>query len=342
MLTRSEIREMLLARGAEQEEIFTEARRLRDQHLGAAVVLRGVVEVTNVCRVNCDYCPMRRDNTPDNDRYFMDVDEILERARRIRDAGIDVILLQGGETPRGASIVAQAIPAIRELFGGRVEVLLNLGNMTRAQYERLRQAGATSYILKHETSDARLHSRLRHESLDERLRCLRDLLSLGYKVGTGLISGLPGQSLESIVDDIELAGEFGVHMCSVSPFVPAPDTPLHLSPAGSVDLALNTLACLRISYPHLLIPSVSALEKTSSGGQSRGLAAGANVMTVNFTGDAERERYLIYGRERFVVKMGHVRELIQSADMIARGSVFLDGPARVAVSDVDSRSRVHR
>ncbi|WP_290055709.1 biotin synthase BioB [Amycolatopsis solani] len=315
---------MLLARGPEQEEVFARARQAREESFGATVVLRGVIEVTNVCRVNCDYCPMRRDNTRGNDRYFMSADEILERAVRIKDAGIDIILLQGGETPRELAAVEEAVPRIKELFGGRAEVLLNLGNMRKDQYARLREAGATSYILKHETSDPRLHRELRHESLDERLRCLRDLLDLGYKVGTGLISDLPGQSLDSVVDDIELAGELGVHMCSVSPFVPAPDTPLQLRLPGSVDLALNVLACLRISYPELLIPSVSALEKTSTGGQSRGLAAGANVMTVNFTGDSDRHRYLIYGKDRFVVKMQHVQELVRAAGLEVRGSVFLD------------------
>lgn len=322
-LTRSEIRTALHARKSEQEELFAEARRLRDERFGPTVVLRGVVEVTNVCRVNCDYCPMRRDNTRENDRYFMTADQILERARVIRDAGIDVILLQGGETPRQVGPIEEALPRIVELFDGRVEVLLNLGNLRTEQYQRLKDAGAVSYILKHETSDPDLHQAMRHESLEERLRCMRDLLSLGYKVGTGLISDLPGQTLESIIDDIELAGELGAHMCSVSPFVPAPDTPLHLSPPGSVDLALNVLATLRICYPGLLIPSVSALEKNSAGGQSRGLAAGANVMTVNFTGDADLQRYLIYGKERFVVKMQHIQEIVRSAGLKTRGSVFL-------------------
>jgi biotin synthase len=291
--------------------------------------LRGVVETTNVCRVDCDYCPMRRGNTAANDRYFLSAEEIVAGARLIRDAGIDVVLLQGGETRRGSKIVETALPMIRELFGGRVEILLNLGNLSREQYAALRAAGATSYILKHETSDPQLHRAIRHESLDTRLECLRNLLELGYRVGTGLISGLPGQPLDSIVDDIELAGDLGVHMCSVSPFVPAPDTPLRSAAAGSLDLALNALACLRICYPHLLIPSVSALEKTSAGGQASGFAAGANVMTVNFTGADDRHRYLIYGKDRFVVKMQHARNVIAVAGLQSRGSVFLDqlGPA---------------
>ncbi|MEU5049079.1 radical SAM protein [Streptomyces sp. NPDC021096] len=324
MLTRSEIRTYLTATGPAQEELFAKARQLREEHFGPTVILRGVIEVTNVCRVNCDYCPMRRDNTRDNDRYFMSSNDILERAGAIQKAGIDIILLQGGETPRNLAAIEDVIPRIRELFDGRVEILLNLGNMRRGQYEHLRNLGATSYILKHETSDPRLHETMRHESLDDRLQCVRDLLDLGYRVGTGLISSLPGQTLDSIVDDIELAGTLGVHMCSVSPFVPAPNTPLQIAPAGSNELALNALAALRLHRPELLIPSVSALEKTSSGGQSRGLAAGANVMTVNFTGETDRQRYLIYGKDRFVVNKQYVEDLVRASGLQTRGSVFLD------------------
>lgn len=317
------MRRLLLARGQEQEELFAESRRLRNRHFGATVVLRGVIELTNVCRVNCDYCPMRRDNVRENDTYFLTADRIVELAELIRDSGIDVVLLQGGETPSVLPILEDAIPRIRQLYDDRVEVLLNVGNFKRPQYERLRSLGATSYILKHETSDPDLHQRLRHETLENRLRHLRDLQEVGFKVGTGLISSLPGQSLDSIVDDIELAGEISADMCSVSPFIPAPNTPMSVSPIGDNELALNVIALLRLRYPHLLIPSVSALERVG-GGQSRGLDAGANVMTVNFSGASDQKRYLIYGKGRFIVTIDHVRDLVESSGLELRGSVFIE------------------
>ncbi|SCK13826.1 biotin synthase [Streptomyces sp. WMMB 322] len=324
MLTRAEMRRLLVARGTEQEELFAASRTARDAHWGRKVVTRGVIELTNVCRVNCDYCPMRRDNVRENDTYFLTGDQIVDIAELIRDSGIDVILLQGGETPSVVPALEDAIPRIRQLFGGHVEILLNLGNLKRAQYARLRELGATSYILKHETSDPELHFSIRHESLETRLRCMNDLLELGFKVGTGLISSLPGQSLDSVIDDIQLAGELGVSMCSVSPFIPAPNTPMSLSPIGDNELALNVIACLRVSYPHLLIPSVSALERAGDGGQSRGLEAGANVMTVNFSRAVDQKRYLIYGKDRFVVTLDHVRGIAGKSGLELRGSVFLE------------------
>ncbi|MGW5776866.1 biotin synthase BioB [Streptomyces sp. NPDC003863] len=332
MLSRDEMRRLLLARGPEQEQLFAESRRARNEHFGAAVVLRGVIELTNVCRVNCDYCPMRRDNVRENDTYFLAADKIVELAGLIRDNGIDVILLQGGETPALMPLLEEVIPRIRALYDDRVEILLNVGNLKRAQYERLKAVGATSYILKHETSDPELHLSLRHETLESRLRCMRDLQEVGFKVGTGLISSLPGQSLDSIIDDIELAGELGVDMCSVSPFIPAPNTPMSIAPIGDNELALNVIALLRLRYPQLLIPSVSALERVGSGGQSRGLDAGANVMTVNFSSAADQKRYLIYGKDRFVVTLDHVRGLVRSSGLELGGSRFIEQPLTSGVA----------
>lgn len=325
MTDRRGIRRMLQARGCEQSELFRASRAARDEHWGPVALLRGVVELTNVCRVNCDYCPMRRDNIAENDRYFISADELVDRARAIRDTGIDIVLLQGGETPALLPLLEEAVPRILDLYDGHVEVLLNIGNLRREQYARLRDIGATSYILKHETSDPELHRSIRHESLEARLACFRDLKDLGFRVGTGLISSLPGQSLESIIDDIELAGELDADMCSVSPFIPAPDTPLAIQPVGDTDLALNIIACLRVLYPHLLIPSVSALERATGGGQSRGLLAGANVMTVNFSAAEDQKRYLIYGKDRFIVKLDHVQNIAAQAGLTLRGSAFLEG-----------------
>lgn len=305
----------LQARSEEQAKLFAAARLARKVTSGDAISLRGVIEATNVCRVNCDYCPMRRDNTKQNERFQLAEDDIVRMADTIVEAGIHVVLIQGGETPTALPSVEGAVRRITAKYGSSVEIILNLGNFSSEQYARLRDAGAGSYILKHETSDPALFQQLRQEPLAERLACLRDLKSLGFKVGTGLISSLPGQTLQSVAEDIRLAGELGVDMCSVSPFVPAPNTPMEGIPSGDTDLALNAIACLRLMYPGILIPSVSALERTSAGGQRRGLDAGANVLTINFTTLEHQRKYLIYGKDRFVVTTDHVRSIVAEAGL---------------------------
>ncbi|SRR6266545_1749887 len=224
MLDERDVLDLLNLRGDEREELFAQARERRRSVYGDRVVVRGVCEVTNICRVNCEFCPMRRDNTRANDTYQQSPDDLVRTAAAIRAHDVNVICFQGGEIPQTTTTVVAALPAVRALYDGNVEVLLNLGNKTHAEYAALRQAGATSYIIKHETSDPDLNRRMRHQSLDARLACIHDLIDLGYRVGTGTIVGLPGQTLDSIARDIILARDLGVHLCSASVFIPAPDT----------------------------------------------------------------------------------------------------------------------
>lgn len=326
-MDRKEIIQLLHARGSDQDELWDEARKSRERSMGNNVVVRGVVEVTNVCRVNCGFCPMRRDNTRANERFQLSSDGILGAARAVASAGIDVFFLQGGEIPQTTRLVGEVLPDVRAIFNDDVEILLNLGIKPRHELEYLRERGADSYILKHETSDPDLALSTRGETLEHRLKCLDDLIDLGYKVGTGGIVGLPGQKIQSIADDILLARDMGASMCSFAPFRPAPDTPLASYPPGDVDTTLNAIAVSRLLSPNWLIPSVSALEATVSGGQQAGLNAGANVLTVNFSARSDRDKYLIYGKDRFVVDLSHVEDVIALAGCERRGSTLVRGRA---------------
>jgi len=322
MLTKKKLIEMLNSQGIEQLSLFEEARKQRYLHFKNNVVVRGVIEITNLCRVNCDYCPMRKDNTKRNSIYILSSEEIINASRHIKDFGINIVFLQGGEIPQTTKVVADAIPRIKELFNGYVEILLCLGDKSKAEYKYLRDLGADSYILKHETSDARLHYKLRHKSFKDRLRCIENLLELGYKVGTGTIVGLPDQSLESIADDILLAKELGMHMVSASPFISAPETPLENCTYGSINTTLNAIALMRLVTPDYLIPSVSALEVSGKDGQLKGLEAGANVLTINFSSAARQHDYLIYGTNRFIVKNTHVAAILSKAGLLQSQSTF--------------------
>jgi biotin synthase len=254
---------------------------------------------------------MRRDNRIA--RYIYDPDDVAMLSRRIRGSNIRVVSLQGGDTPRTTQIVGQAVAKIREIFEDDVDILLVLGDKSQDEYAYLRAQGATSYILKHETSDPRLHLEHRYYPLERRLGHLHQLLALGYRVGTGTIVGLPGQSLEALADDVLLAKSLGVHMCSASPFVPAAGTPLSDAAPGDVDLTLNAVAVMRLAMPHALVPSVSALERRLPGAQLAGLNAGANVITVNFTRENDRRSYPIYGTDRFIVELKYASDVLRKA-----------------------------
>lgn len=316
---------MITAEGAAQQDLHARAAAIRERVFGRSVVVRGVIEVTNICRVNCDYCQMRRDNTRDNARYVLGPLDILAAAKAIRDAGVNVIVFQGGEIPQTTRVLLDVLPKIRELFEDRVEILLGLGVKSETEYRALRDAGADSCIVKHETADEALHLKARQEELAVRLEAIRTLLRLGYRVGSGCIVGLPGQTVDSLADDVLLAQSLRVHMCSASPFVPTANTPLAGATPGSISLTLNMIATMRMVNPQWLIPTVSALEQRVSGGQTAGFRAGANVITVNFTPVAQRGHYLIYGELRHVVTLDDVARQLKEEGLAAAGSIWVPG-----------------
>lgn len=284
-----------------QQELFKHARDIRYQYLGDEIKLRGVIEISNFCQKNCDYCAMRSRNKSLK-RFRLDVETIMIVAKSIKEAGITTVFLQGGQDPRCDSILEEVIPAINDLG---VDILLNVGERSKETYERYAKLGAKSFILKYETSDADIYKYIVHEPLEKRTRCIKWIRDAGMKFGTGNIIGLPHQSVESLILDIKLTFKLKPDFASTSPFIPNKGTPLQDQPLGDINLALNTMAILRIGLKDALIPAVSALEYIHTGGQLMGLNAGANVLTINFTPELYRENYNIYTKDRFIVSLNH-------------------------------------
>lgn len=303
---------LLTSTGDVQQELFSQARTTRHQYLGDEIKLRGVIEISNICQKNCDYCAMRSSNRSLK-RFRLDIETIIEVARNITETGITTVFLQGGQDPRCDPILEKVIPVITNDLG--VEVLLNVGERNKETYERFVQLGAKSFIMKYETSDTVGYEYIAHDSLDKRIQCMKWIRDVGMKIGTGNIVGLPHQSIDNLVADILLDLEFKPDFVSVAPFIPNKGTPLQDLPFGDIDLTLNTMAILRIGLKDVLIPAVSALEYIRTGGQLMGLNAGANVMTVNFTPQLYRKNYNIYTKDRFVVSLEHAINTAKKAGL---------------------------
>lgn len=305
----------LRAKGAAQERLHEAARVARQQGIGDRSVVRGVIELSNLCRLSCTYCPMRRGRAGRADSYFIEGAALEDAIAALPHEGIDVISFQSGENSRMGDVAISATEFAVRQFGDEREILLCLGKLPAAKYCSLRAAGARSFIMKFETADPQLHAELRGESLDERITHIRQIRNAGFRIGTGSIIGLPGQSIESVARDILFGLSLGTEMLSASPFIPAMNTPLSSSAPGDLDMTLNAIALMRIFSPALTIPAVSALEMLAPGGQLRGLQAGANVVTVNFTPPREARSYSIYGRAKPMVGLYRAFDLIGEAGL---------------------------
>jgi biotin synthase len=318
------LRRALLLEGAEQQELFSLARARRQEHFPRnEVEVRSVIEISNVCAQQCEYCGMGK---PGTQKYVLPLDEFMEVASHLYAGGRRVLLIQAGEN-RAQNFVDHVTRCVERALGKfpDLEFILCIGNLSYDQYKQLYDAGGRRYILKYETSNPELYARLKpHDSFEERVQCLKDLLSIGFKVGSGNIVGLPGQTLDDLVADIQFAGKFALSMVSCSVFIPGEDSNLREAPTGDPELALNTLALMRILYADRLIPTTSPFEKVKKDGQYCGLMAGANTVTIHDgTPEEFKKLFPIYSGRRFTPNTKHIHDIVARAGLaFAKGTLI--------------------
>lgn len=300
--------------GVEKERLFEHARETRSKYFGNNLQLRAVVELSNYCDCNCCYCGMRKDNTElsRNRLLFEDAKPII---KQIYDLGIRKVILQSGQD--AAYPLDELCRSISFARGIGIEnVIICFGIMKLDDYQKLLTAGATSYILKFETSNP-LHFKMikPKDTLADRLENIRLLKRLGYQVGSGNICGLPKQTNKDLINDIMLLQDLQVDMASVAPFISNKQSPYKDFPNGNIDITLNIIAIMRIVLKDVLIPSISAMETAQSGGQLEGYKAGANVITINMTPVHIREKYVIYDSKRKITSLEFARNIADTLGM---------------------------
>lgn len=287
------------------DELAREADSVRRSRYGDKVYIRGLLEFTNRCVCNCHYCGLRRGNTKVT-RYSLSEEEIAGSVQRGFAQGIRTFVLQGGEDPQwDTDRVCRVLEVIRSRVGDSVALTLSCGIKSAEEYRRLASAGANRYLLRFETSDPLVHARLRGGiSLAKRVEALHDLRSAGFEVGSGFMVGLPEETTETLVENLKLCVDLGLHMVGIGPFISHPETPLCNHPCGSMDQTVRMTACLRILLPESNIPATTAAGSLETGGRSRMLSAGANVLMPNLTPLQYRGHYLLYPGKDTITRDG--------------------------------------
>lgn len=297
-LSSSDIRRLLTTSDpAAIDQLMAAASRERDRVYGRRVFMRGLIEISNHCKNDCRYCGIRRSAACR--RYRLSPAQILECCRIGHRLGFRTFVLQGGEDAWFTDeVLCSLVSDIKRTYP-ECAVTLSLGERGALSFERLRQAGADRYLLRHETAD-RDHYAYLHPaemSFDHRMQCLADLRRLGYQVGAGFMVGSPGQTLDSLMKDLQFIADFRPEMVGIGPFIPAAGTPFESEPAGSVELTLRLLAIIRLIHPRVLLPATTALGTLHSTGRERAVAAGANVVMPNLSPQDTRALYSIYNNK---------------------------------------------
>ena len=295
-LTHGELVTLIDGRTPESAAYLAEkAVAVRQAIYGNTVYIRGLIEVSNICKNDCLYCGIRAGN-PNCDRYRLTEEDILSACAEGYELGFRTFVLQGGEDGHFTDERLTSLLTAIKTAHPDCAVTLSLGERSRESYQRLFEAGADRYLLRHETATKSHYEKLHPATLsfDNRMRCLRDLREIGYQVGCGFMVGSPYQTTDDIARDLEFIADFKPDMCGIGPFIPHKDTVFADRPAGTLDMTCYLLSIIRLIHPPVLLPATTALGTIHPEGRELGILAGANVVMPNLSPASVRKKYMLY------------------------------------------------
>ncbi|MGM0410553.1 MAG: [FeFe] hydrogenase H-cluster radical SAM maturase HydE [Bacillota bacterium] len=289
--------------------LFKIADKKRKEIFGDEVHLRAIIEFSSYCNKNCYYCGLRKDND-EIKRYQLSKEKIIETALMAADLGYKTVVLQSGEDDYEAKKIADIIKTIKKKT--EMAVTLSVGERDFSDYKLWYKAGADRYLLKHECANEKLYKKYHPGmSFKNRIATLKYLKKLGYQIGSGVIIGLPEQTVEILANDLILAKNLDLDMIGSGPFIAHQKTPLKDNKNGTIEMTLKFTALSRLLLPLTHIPATTALGTIDSKGREKALKVGANVVMPNVTDSQYRDKYEIYPDKICVnEKAGNCRKCI--------------------------------
>lgn len=304
---KNDLKDILLTKGeSELQSLYKRAYDLKCKNLGIKLHLRGLIELSNICVKNCYYCGIRHDNRS-LARYELTYDQVLESALFAHKSNYGSVVLQGGERTddRFRLKVAKLVKKIKEISNGELGITLSLGEQPADVYREWYNSGAHRYLLRIESSSQeiyyRIHPQDSNHSFEKRVEAIDNLMKIGYQTGTGVMIGLPYQTVDNLVDDLLFFKSKNIHMVGMGPYLVHSKTPLgnvkldtDFGDARKIDMPLKMISALRLLMPNINIAATTALQVLDPYGRELGIKAGANIIMPNMTIPTVRSKYTIY------------------------------------------------
>ncbi len=301
-MNRSEIVALLRSDEQHSEKLFELSGAIRQQHIGNVVHLRGLIELSNVCAKDCLYCGIRK-GAEGVDRYNLTDEQVIQAAKYAYENRYGSIAIQSGEltTASNANRIEDLLHQIKSISNGELGVTLSLGEQPFEVYQRWREAGADRYLLRIETSNKDLYRAIHPSdnlhSFDRRIEALHNLKECGYQLGTGVMIGLYGQTIDMLADDLLFFKEMDIDMCGMGAYLENKYSLLQASEytlQQRFDLTLKMVATLRLMMPNINIAATTSLQAIDPLGREKALRVGANVIMPNITPTSVRKNYKLY------------------------------------------------
>jgi biotin synthase len=303
--TRENIVSLLRTEGEERTMLFKKSADIKEKYIGKKVWFRGLIEFSNICGKDCLYCGIRKGNK-NVARYNLTDDEIIAAAKFAYDNRYGSIALQSGELESDfvSDRIENLLQRIKDLSKGELGVTLSVGEHEPEVYKKWFDAGAHRYLLRVESTNKELYNKIHPDDskhdFNRRLNCLKSLQDIGYQTGTGVMIGLPFQTIDDLAGDLLFMKEFNIDMCGMGPYIEHADTPL-IEHTGTLmplkerfDLTLKMIAIIRIMMKDINIVAATALQAIDPIGREKAVKIGANILMPNITPGKYRDSYKLY------------------------------------------------
>jgi biotin synthase len=303
--SKSDIIELLSSEGEDRTLLFKKSAEIKEKNIGNKVWFRGLIEFSNVCGKDCLYCGIRKGNK-NLVRYNLSDEEILDAAQFAYENKYGSIALQSGELEGSffEGRIENLLHKIKELSDGKLGITLSVGEQDYEVYKRWYDAGAHRYLLRIEATNENLYRKIhpnnQKHDFKRRLDCLEALKDIGYQTGTGVMIGLPFQTMDDLAGDLLFMNDFNIDMCGMGPYIEHADTPL-IEYSGSLmplterfDLTLKMIALIRIMMKDINIVAATALQAIDPIGREKAVKIGANIIMPNITPGSYRDSYKLY------------------------------------------------
>jgi biotin synthase len=253
---------------------------------------------TGACPEDCAYCPQSaRYDTGLKAERLMPVEAVLDKARQAKAAGATRFCMGAAwRNPKDRELaqVEAMVRGVRELG---LETCATLGMLTRAQAQRLADAGLDYYNHNLDTSPEHYGEIITTRCYQDRLDTLAAVRAAGMKTCCGGIVGM-GESREDRAGLLVALATQPAHPDSVpiNLLVKVPGTPLADVPALPPFEFVRTLAVARIMMPKSMVRLSAGREGMSEELQALCFLAGANSIFYGekllTTGNPDTERDL--------------------------------------------------
>ncbi len=303
--SKTDLERLLAANEQERQLIFARAEEVKKNFVGNKVYYRGLIEFSNLCGKNCYYCGIRAGNK-NTHRYEVTEEEILEAAKYAWDNKFGSLVIQAGERSDKSFVnrIAKVVSQIKKMSNGELGITLSLGEQTEETYKLWYEMGAHRYLLRIEVSNPELyhkyHPKDKKHDYYQRVESLHLLRKIGYQVGTGVMIGLPFQTLGDLADDLIFFRDFDIDMVGMGPYIEHESTPMYqykdqlISKTDRFYLSLKMVALLRIMMKDINIAATTAMQAIDPMGREKAIKIGANIIMPNLTPTRYREDYLLY------------------------------------------------